>query len=61
MTLWIKVVGMNKVKNVRVLQDCTQKSYISESLAAEFGLPIVSKESIAHTLFEGARNCFKIA
>ena len=61
MTLQVKVAGAKRVKCVRVLLDCgSQKSYISESLAKELGLPTVSKETIARTLFGGSRteqNC----
>lgn len=56
MTLRAKVAGINKTRIVRVLLDCgSQKSYILESLAVELGLPIVSKETVAHSLFGGAR------
>ncbi|GBN80946.1 hypothetical protein AVEN_203298-1 [Araneus ventricosus] len=56
MTLQVKVAGINKNKNIRALLDCgSQKSYISRSVAAELGLSAISKETVAHTLFGGAR------
>ncbi|GBN46721.1 hypothetical protein AVEN_149542-1 [Araneus ventricosus] len=56
MTLQVKVAGVNKKKNIRALLDCgSQKSYISKSVAAELGLSAISKETVAHTLFGGAR------
>ncbi|GFS42877.1 integrase catalytic domain-containing protein [Trichonephila inaurata madagascariensis] len=56
MTLWVRIAGIKWHKNVRVLLDCgSQRSYISESLVAELGLPIVSKENLALTLFGGSR------
>ncbi|GFR28870.1 integrase catalytic domain-containing protein [Trichonephila clavata] len=56
MTLWVRIADIKRHKNVRVLLDCgSQRSYISESLVAELGLPIVSKENIALTLFSGSR------
>ncbi|GFR11632.1 uncharacterized protein TNCT_126871 [Trichonephila clavata] len=46
MTLWVRIAGTKRHKNVRVLLDCgSQRSYISTSLVAELGLPIVSKHS----------------
>ncbi|GFR23001.1 uncharacterized protein TNCT_573681 [Trichonephila clavata] len=56
MTLWVRIAGIKRHKNVRVLLDCgSQRSYISESLVAESGLPIVSKENFALTLFGDSR------
>ncbi|GBM00954.1 hypothetical protein AVEN_6294-1, partial [Araneus ventricosus] len=56
MTLQVKVAGVNKNKKIRALLDCgSQKSYISKSVAAELGLSAISKETVAHTLFGGAR------
>ncbi|GFW24650.1 uncharacterized protein TNCV_2405141 [Trichonephila clavipes] len=56
MTLWVRIAGIKRHKNVRILLDCgSQRSYISESLAAELGLPIVSMENAALTLFGGSR------
>ncbi|GFS61458.1 uncharacterized protein TNCV_4311881 [Trichonephila clavipes] len=56
MTLWVRITGIKRHKNVRVLLDCgSQRSYISESLAAELKLPIVPKENVALTLFGGSR------
>ncbi|GFX85476.1 integrase catalytic domain-containing protein [Trichonephila clavipes] len=56
MTLWVRIADIKRHKNVRVLLDLgSQRSYISESLAAEMGLPIVSKENVALALFGGSR------
>ncbi|GFY66066.1 uncharacterized protein TNIN_394091 [Trichonephila inaurata madagascariensis] len=61
MTLWVRIAGIKRHKNVRVLLDCdSQWSYISEPLAAELGLPIVSKENVALTLFDGFRTELKL-
>ncbi|GFS38453.1 uncharacterized protein TNIN_136791 [Trichonephila inaurata madagascariensis] len=46
----------NLMKFLKAEGDCSsQRSYISESLAAELRLPIVSKENVALTLFGGSR------
>ncbi|GFY04701.1 DUF1758 domain-containing protein [Trichonephila clavipes] len=56
MTLWVRIAGIKQHKNVRVLLDCgSQRSYISESLAAQLGLRIISKKNVALTLFGGSR------
>lgn len=56
MTLVVRVAGVNKTKDIRVLLDCgSQKSYNLTSLAVELSLPVVSQERITHTLFGGAR------
>ncbi|GFY62820.1 uncharacterized protein TNIN_114531 [Trichonephila inaurata madagascariensis] len=60
MTLWLRIAGM-KHENVRVLLDCgSHRSYISESLAAELELPIVSKKNVAITLFGSSRTETKL-
>ncbi|GFQ89443.1 uncharacterized protein TNCT_711061 [Trichonephila clavata] len=56
MTLWVRIAGIKRHKNVGVLLDYdSQQSYISESLVSKLGLPIVPKENIALTLFSGYR------
>ncbi|GFS80294.1 integrase catalytic domain-containing protein [Trichonephila clavipes] len=55
-TLWVRIAGIKWHKNVTVLLDCgSQWSYISELLAAELRLPIVSKKNVVLTLFGGSR------
>ncbi|XP_054724753.1 uncharacterized protein LOC129235094 [Uloborus diversus] len=56
MTLWVRIAGVKECKEKRALLDCgSQKSYILESLATELGLPVVSKENVALTLFGGTK------
>ena len=61
MTLRVNISGINKTRNVSFLLHCgSQKTCILKSLAVELGLPIISKETIVHTLFAGMRSDPKV-
>jgi len=55
-TLKVKIIGMHGDRTVRALiDDGSQRSYISKELALDLGLKLIGKEEIQHCLFTGVQ------